>query len=77
MITYILSKTNERESKFHTQSVSSISNVVFDGHELDQFECQLRSDFARIETEITAIDALCEDLSLDQLNLEYLNLDSD
>ena len=76
MITYILSKTNERESKIHTQPVSSISNVLFDGPELDPFECQLRSDFSRIETEITAIDALCEDLSLDQLNLEYLNLDS-
>ena len=74
---YILSKTHERESKIQTQPVSSISNVKSDGLELDQFECQLRNDFSRIETEITAIDAFCEELSLDQLNLEYLNLDSD
>ena len=74
---YILSKTHERESKTHTQQVSSISNVLCDRPELDQCECQLRNDFSRIEAEVTAIDALCEDLSLDQLNLEYLNLDSD
>ena len=77
MISYIFRKTHERESKTHTQPVSSISNVSFDGPELNQFEFQLRNDFSRIETEINEIDALCEDLSLDQLNLEYLNHERD
>ena len=72
-----LSQIDSIEDKNSSKKVSSLSNDYFHRRKADECRYQSLGDFADIETEINAIDALCKDFNLDHLNLAFLNLDSE